>query len=127
MRSYMSQCSRAEQRRAATVLALFVSLFLWLVPGNELAFAGEPSASNQTIQSLLDQAEPIYLAERYKEVVRLYEQAVQQVDNAASQASLADRIKCLRYLADCYCRLNQPDKALEVYHKLSTIIPQDDV
>jgi alpha-beta hydrolase superfamily lysophospholipase len=72
-------------------------------------------------QSLIDKAEPLYAARDYKAALPLYEQAAQ---NAVTNA---DRIHCLRYLADCLCRLNHPDDALKQYETVATLIAPDDV
>src|SRR5438270_7511026 len=53
---------------------------------------------------LLEQAEPVYAAGSYKEALPLYEEAVRAA--VAPDVVAQDRVQCLRYLADCYCRLN---------------------
>src|SRR5262249_53960879 len=64
--------------------------------------------SSASWQDLLKQAEPIYFDSDYKGALPFYVKAVAASKDAASN----DRIHCLRYAADCYCRLNRPDEAL---------------
>jgi len=74
---------------------------------------------------LLDQAEPIYAAGNYKDVLPLYVRAVQAANLPVVAAK--DRIQCLRYLADCYCRLDQPDEAMAQYQRIESLLATDDV
>lgn len=81
-------------------------------------------AENSTWQSLLDQAEPLYMADNYKDSLPIYKKAVEAV---TASGSTADRIRCLRYLADCYCRLNDPDNASAQYKQVEALTPADDI
>lgn len=81
------------------------------------------TAPAQSWRVLLDQAEPFYAASDYKRALPLYVQAAA----ASSDASKEDRIHCLRYLADCYCRLNQSDEALAQYEAIDALLSADDV
>lgn len=85
----------------------------------------EHAPSTVSWQALLDRAEPIYMAANYRDALPLYEEAVQ----AATVTGVApgDRIRCLRYLADCYCRLNQPDEALAQYERVDALLSADDM
>lgn len=91
-------------------------------PDSPLAVYREASAA-VTWNALLDQAEPLYLVGDYKGALPLYVHAVAE----AQSAGAADRIKCLRYLADCYCRLQKPDEAYAQYEKVDALISSDDL
>ena len=37
------------------------------------------------------------------------------------------QIKCLCYLADCYCRLGEPEQALKLYDRVDKLLEEDDI
>jgi alpha-beta hydrolase superfamily lysophospholipase len=86
-------------------------------------FFALPAFGEEQWQALLNQAEPIYLDSDYKKALPLYVLAVAE----SKDASLSDRLRCLRYLGDCYCRLNQPDEAMKQYEQVDALLPADDV
>lgn len=89
--------------------------------------AQESSRSVPTIgwQALLDRAEPLYAAGNYRGAIPLYKQAADLA--GATNVVPAGQVRCLRYLADCYCRLNQPDKALALFERVSSLLSPDDL
>lgn len=99
-----------------------ISVFGGIVLG---AFAAESVAEGSTWQALLNEAEPLYLTDNYKDSLPLYKRAVEAVSDSGS--SIVDRIRCLRYLADCYCRLNDSDNALAQYKAIDGLLPADDI
>jgi len=84
-----------------------------------------PSASTPSWQVLLDRAEAPYQAGNYSDARPLYEQAVQAVN--VTDVAPQDRIHCLRYLADCYCRLNQPEQALAQFEQVGALLSVEDL
>lgn len=81
----------------------------------------EPAIASAGWQALLERAEPIYSIGNYKDALPLYEQAAQAACTANGAA--AAQIHCLRYLADCYCRVNEPEKALAQYERVDALLP----
>ncbi len=81
-------------------------------------------SSTLNFQELLDQGEPSYRAGNYREALPFY---VKAADTVTATDGPAARIKCLRYLADDYCRLKQPDEALTQYNQIDKLISPGDV
>lgn len=114
----------------AMATALLLLLAGFAITNSLSAFADEmpnprTSAETPNWQALLDRAEPLYLNSNYKDVLPTYEQAAKEA--VESGAPVADQIKCLRYLADCYCRLEKPDDALAQYEKVGKLLCADDI
>jgi alpha-beta hydrolase superfamily lysophospholipase len=105
-----------------SVNLVFIAVAAWGFSTN-LAAADEDRRSSASWQDLLRQAESFYSDSNYKAALPFYVQAVA----ASRDASPNERIHCLRYLADCYCRTNQPDDALAQYEAIDTLIPLDDI
>jgi len=100
-----------------------------MIFSNLCAAASNPAehvVSTANWQDLLDRAEPLYASSNYKDALPLYVEAADAV-GTANGAAARDRIHCLRYLADCYCRLNEPDKALAQYERVSALLAANDI
>jgi len=76
-------------------------------------------------QALLDRAEPLYAQGNYPDALPIYKDAVKLATE--TKVAAGDQIRCLRYLADCYCRVHQPDDALKLYDQIDTLLPADDI
>jgi lysophospholipase len=107
------------------LLALFICTYVFALAPGALSLASEPESKQANWQSIIDTAEPIYQAGNYKDALPFYKRALEAV--TAGNGSPQDVIHCLRILADCYCRLNQPDEAHAQYERISALIPADNI
>lgn len=87
----------------------------------EQATSAEPTPAWQTY---LEEAQAFYVKENYKSALPLYEKVVHEVTSGANSA--VDKVKCLRYLGDCYCRLNQPEKGLLQFQQIDKLLRPDE-
>lgn len=71
-------------------------------------------------QIALDNAQKVYVKEDYKSALPEYLHAVEEATRL--RASAADKVKCLRYLGDCYVRLNQPGPALKQFESIQALL-----
>ncbi len=111
-----------------SIAALSVQLLppgVFAAPTTATQTAITTATSNRTWQQLLEEAEPLYLESKYKDVLPLYEKAVKAA--TSSGAVVADEIRCHRYYADVLCRVNQADDALAQYAKVEALLKPDDV
>jgi lysophospholipase len=93
--------------------------------GADEATATNAQPAPDNWQGMLDRAEPIYAAGNYTDALPIYKEAVDAA--ASAKANAADLAHCLRYLADCYCRVKQPEEALKQYERIEGLLTADDV
>jgi alpha-beta hydrolase superfamily lysophospholipase len=119
--------NKPNAKRGEPLIYLARSFVLTFILALIVATAGfaMPEPSSGKSQALLEQAEPLYMRGNYKAALPLYEEAAKLA--LVEHIEDAERIRCARYLADCLCRLNQPDQALVFYQRIAGLIPATDL
>lgn len=107
-----------------SLFAILVCVMVTLPASGQPALQGGPSDTTADTTDLLQQAEPLYQSGNYKDALAVYMHA--QRSSTAPGTTAAKKIRCLRYLADCFFRLKQPDDALSTYQQIDSLIDTAD-
>lgn len=107
-----------------SLLSLILSLALIACPvAAEQSEAAQPP--EESWQALLESGDTMYKLGNYKDALHRYEQAFDRA--TASNVKAPEIVQCMRYLADCYCRVNEPDKAMPIFEQIDAKLDATDL